>query len=217
MALEVRKIDWSCVCADGVCTHGSVIKTTWHVEAFGHLNFFRRAVSLIKYLKVFFASEGTTERETGRRIGAATAVLWLFYRTTMTKRELSPKAKLSIYRSVFVPFWSWRMGHDQKNVQLSNNSVSGGEAKASMLCAVQIVDIMQSQHATVETRTLPSWQESTLAHHCWRLTLLFARCVYKKWTWWIAVVSRDDRAVRDERRAKHFIDSQKSWKTTEMD
>ena len=63
-----------------------------------------------KYLGVLFASEGTMEREIGRRIGAAGAVLRSLYRTVVTKRELSRKAKLSIYRSIFVPILTY--GHE---------------------------------------------------------------------------------------------------------
>ncbi len=50
------------------------------------------------------------EWETGRRIGAGGAVLRSFYCTAVTKRELSWKAKLSIYQSVFVP--SFTYGHE---------------------------------------------------------------------------------------------------------
>ena len=50
------------------------------------------------------------EREIGRRIRAAGAVLLLFYCTVVTKRELSRKAKLSIYRSIFVPILTY--GHE---------------------------------------------------------------------------------------------------------
>ena len=67
-------------------------------------------VKEFKYLGVLFASEGTMEREIGRRIGAAGAVLHSIYRTVVTKRELSQKAKLSIYRSVFVPTLTY--GHE---------------------------------------------------------------------------------------------------------
>ena len=63
-----------------------------------------------KYLGVLFASEGTMEREIGRRIGAAGAVLHSLYHTVVTKRELSRKAKLSIYRSIFVPTLTY--GHE---------------------------------------------------------------------------------------------------------
>uniref|UniRef100_A0A8C5CRJ5 Reverse transcriptase domain-containing protein n=1 Tax=Gadus morhua TaxID=8049 RepID=A0A8C5CRJ5_GADMO len=67
-------------------------------------------VKEFKYLGVLFASEGTMEREIGRRIGAAGAVLRSLYRTVVTKRELSRKAKISIYRSIFVPILTY--GHE---------------------------------------------------------------------------------------------------------
>ena len=67
-------------------------------------------VKEFKYLGVLFASEGTMEREIGRRIGAAGAVLRSLYRTVVTKRELSRKAKLSIYLSIFVPILTY--GHE---------------------------------------------------------------------------------------------------------
>ena len=72
-----------------------------------------------KYLGVLFASEGTMEREIGRRIGAAGAVLRSLYRTVVTKRELSRKAKLSIYRSIFVPILTY--GHEQARRQGGTN------------------------------------------------------------------------------------------------
>ena len=50
-----------------------------------------------KYLGILFSSEGTREREMGRRIGAAGVVL----------RSLCRKTKLSIYRSIFIPTLSY--------------------------------------------------------------------------------------------------------------
>ena len=67
-------------------------------------------VKKFKYLGILFASEGTMEREIGWRIGAVGAVLRLLYRTVVTKKELSRKAKLSIYRSIFVPILTY--GHE---------------------------------------------------------------------------------------------------------
>uniref|UniRef100_A0AAQ4R3P6 Reverse transcriptase domain-containing protein n=1 Tax=Gasterosteus aculeatus aculeatus TaxID=481459 RepID=A0AAQ4R3P6_GASAC len=67
-------------------------------------------VKEFKYLGVLFTSEGKMECEFGRRIGAAGAVLHSLYRTVVTKRELSRKAKLSIYRSIFVPTLTY--GHE---------------------------------------------------------------------------------------------------------
>ena len=69
-------------------------------------------VKEFKYLGVLFASEGTMEREIGRRIGAAGAVLHSLHRTVVTKRELSRKAKLSIYRAIFVPTLTY--GHESR-------------------------------------------------------------------------------------------------------
>ena len=60
-------------------------------------------VKEFKYLRVLFSTEGTMEREMGRRIGATGAVLLLLYRTVVTKTEVSQKAKLSVYRAIFVP------------------------------------------------------------------------------------------------------------------
>ncbi|KAI3351255.1 hypothetical protein L3Q82_005804 [Scortum barcoo] len=60
------------------------------------------------------------EREIDRRIGAASAVMRRLsvYRTVVVKKELSRKAKLSIYRSIYVPtltygheLWGEKLGH----------------------------------------------------------------------------------------------------------
>ncbi|KAI3376292.1 hypothetical protein L3Q82_016423 [Scortum barcoo] len=59
-------------------------------------------VEEFKYLGVLFTSEGKMEREIDRRIGAASAVMRSVYRTVVVKKELSRKAKLSIYRSIYV-------------------------------------------------------------------------------------------------------------------
>ena len=56
-----------------------------------------------KYLGILLTSEGRMEREIDRRIGAAAAVMWSLYRSVVVKRELSRKAKLSIYWSIYVP------------------------------------------------------------------------------------------------------------------
>jgi len=56
-----------------------------------------------KYLGVLFTSEGKIERVMDRWIGAASAVMWALYQSIVVKRELSRKAKLSIYQSIYVP------------------------------------------------------------------------------------------------------------------
>ncbi|XDV13498.1 hypothetical protein PO909_001890 [Leuciscus waleckii] len=67
-------------------------------------------VEEFKYLGVLFTSEGRMEREIDRRIGAASAVMRSLYRSVMVKKELSRKAKLSIYRSIYVPTLTY--GHE---------------------------------------------------------------------------------------------------------
>ncbi|KAI3373297.1 hypothetical protein L3Q82_006596 [Scortum barcoo] len=54
------------------------------------------------------------EREIDRRIGAASAVMRSVCRTVVVKKELSRKAKLSIYRSIYVTFppSPHRYGHE---------------------------------------------------------------------------------------------------------
>ncbi|TWW67270.1 hypothetical protein D4764_02G0003110 [Takifugu flavidus] len=67
-------------------------------------------VEEFKYLGVLFTSEGRMEQEIDRRIGAASAVMRTLHRSVVVKRELSQKAKLSIYRSIFVPTLTY--GHE---------------------------------------------------------------------------------------------------------
>ncbi|KAF7650109.1 hypothetical protein LDENG_00131220, partial [Lucifuga dentata] len=63
-----------------------------------------------KYLGVLFTSEGRMECEIDRWIGAASKVLRMLYWTIMVKRELSQKARLSIYQSIYVPILTY--GHE---------------------------------------------------------------------------------------------------------
>ena len=61
-----------------------------------------------KYLGVLFTSEGRMEREIDWRIGAASAVLQA--QPVVMKKELSQKAMLSIYWSIYVPILTY--GHE---------------------------------------------------------------------------------------------------------
>ncbi|KAK3516360.1 hypothetical protein QTP70_009415 [Hemibagrus guttatus] len=67
-------------------------------------------VEEFKYLRVLFMSEGRMDREIDRRIGAAAAVMQSMYRSVVVKKELSRKAKLSIYQSIYVPTLTY--GHE---------------------------------------------------------------------------------------------------------
>ena len=62
-----------------------------------------------KYLGVLLMSEGKMEREMDRQIGAALALLQALYRSVVVK-DLSLKAKLSIYRLIYVPTLTY--GHE---------------------------------------------------------------------------------------------------------
>ncbi len=63
-----------------------------------------------KYLRVLITSEVKMEPEIDRRIGAASTVMWVLYWTVVVKRELSQKAKLLIYQSIYVPTLTY--GHE---------------------------------------------------------------------------------------------------------
>ncbi|KAK3571605.1 hypothetical protein QTP86_015340 [Hemibagrus guttatus] len=67
-------------------------------------------VEEFKYLGVLFTSEVRIDREIDRRIGAAAAVMRSMYRSVVVKKELSRKAKLSIYQSIYVPTLTY--GHE---------------------------------------------------------------------------------------------------------
>ncbi|KAK3565056.1 hypothetical protein QTP86_032481, partial [Hemibagrus guttatus] len=67
-------------------------------------------VAEFKYLGVFFTSEGRMDCEIDRRIAAAAAVMWSMYRSVVVKKELSRKAKLSIYQSIYIPTLTY--GHE---------------------------------------------------------------------------------------------------------
>ncbi|KAI3373259.1 hypothetical protein L3Q82_006385 [Scortum barcoo] len=67
-------------------------------------------VEEFKYLGVLFMSEGKMECEIDRQIGVVSAVMRSVYRTIVVKKELSRKAKLSIYRSIYAPTLTY--GHE---------------------------------------------------------------------------------------------------------
>ncbi|TWW59478.1 hypothetical protein D4764_06G0010080 [Takifugu flavidus] len=68
-------------------------------------------VEEFKYLGILFTSEGRMEREINRRIGAASTVMRALNRSVVVKKELSRKAKISIYRSIYIPVLTY--GHQR--------------------------------------------------------------------------------------------------------
>lgn len=69
-----------------------------------------------------FTSEGKMEREIDRRIGAASPVLQALYQSAGVQRELSWKAKLLIYRSIYIPTLTY--GHELMVVTEKNEIVN---------------------------------------------------------------------------------------------
>ncbi|KAK3525020.1 hypothetical protein QTP86_013357 [Hemibagrus guttatus] len=67
-------------------------------------------VEEFKYLGVLFTSEGRMDCEIDRRIGAAATLMRSMYRSVVVKKELSRKAKLSIYQSIYAPTLTY--GHE---------------------------------------------------------------------------------------------------------
>ena len=69
-----------------------------------------KQVEKFKYLGVAFTSDGRQDEELDTRIGKASAVMRALHYSVIMKRELSKKAKLSIFKAVFVPILTY--GHE---------------------------------------------------------------------------------------------------------
>ena len=69
-----------------------------------------KQVEKFKYLGVAFTSDGRQDEELDNRIGKASAVMRALNHSVVLKRELSKKAKLSVFKSIFVPILTY--GHE---------------------------------------------------------------------------------------------------------
>ena len=67
-------------------------------------------VEKFKYLGIAFTSDGRQDEELDTRIGKACAVMRALHYSVVMKRELSKKAKLSIFKVVLVPILTY--GHE---------------------------------------------------------------------------------------------------------
>ena len=63
-----------------------------------------------KYLGVAFTSDGSQEEELDIRSGKASAVMRALHHSVVLKQELSRKAKLSVFKLIFVPILTY--GHE---------------------------------------------------------------------------------------------------------
>ena len=69
-----------------------------------------KQIEKLKYLGVAFTSDERQDEELDIRIGKASAVTQALHYSIVMKRELSIKAKLSIFKTVFVPILTY--GHE---------------------------------------------------------------------------------------------------------
>ena len=69
-----------------------------------------KQVEKFRYLGVAFTSDGRQDEELHTRIGKASAVMRTLHYSIVMKQELSKKAKLSIFKAVFVPILTY--GHE---------------------------------------------------------------------------------------------------------
>ena len=69
-----------------------------------------KQVEKFKYLGFAFTSDGRQDEELDTRIGKASAVMQALHYSVFKKRELSIKAKPSVFKAVFVPILS--CGHE---------------------------------------------------------------------------------------------------------
>ena len=69
-----------------------------------------KQVEKFKYLGVAFTSDGRQDKELDVRSGEASAVVRALHHSVILKRELSRKSKLSVFKSIFVPIFTY--GHE---------------------------------------------------------------------------------------------------------
>ena len=66
-----------------------------------------KQVEKFRYLGVAFTSDGRQDEELDTRIGKTSAVMRALHCSVVMKQELSKKAKLSIFKAVFVPILTY--------------------------------------------------------------------------------------------------------------
>ena len=73
------------------------------------------AVEKFNYLGIAFTSDGIQSKELDVQSGKASVVMRALHRSVVIKRELSRKVKLTVFKSIFVPIFSYMVGKEQKN------------------------------------------------------------------------------------------------------
>jgi len=86
-------------------------------------------VEKLKYLRVVFTSGEGRSKDIDTGFGKANAVLREFHFSVVRKQELSNTAKLSVFKSVFVPILTYGHGNGRKNINLGASAKDGIFAK----------------------------------------------------------------------------------------
>ena len=89
-----------------------------------------------KYLGVVFKSDECRNKRIDTRIGKANSVLRELYCSVVTKRELSKNAKLSVFKSVFVPILT--CGHES---WVTTERILSKEQTAEMGCLRRVLGV----------------------------------------------------------------------------
>ena len=89
-----------------------------------------KQVEKFKYIEVAFTSDGRQDEELDTRIGKASAVMRALHYSVVMKRELSKKAKLSIFKTAFVPILTY--AHESWKGRTQGGG--GGFTFLSLLC-----------------------------------------------------------------------------------
>jgi len=109
--------------------------------------------------------------EIGTRIGKAIAVLHEFYRSVVTKRELSNTTKLSLFKSIFVPILTY--GHESWVM----TEIILTQVQAPKMGFLQRVHGMTKGHTEVRLRP---GQETNLAPPYLNLSYFGSKCTALK-------------------------------------
>ena len=103
-----------------------------------------KQVEKFKYLGVAFTSDGRQDEELDTRISKASAAMRALYYSVVMKRELSKKAKLSIFKAVFVPIFTY--GHESwVMTERMFNKVRSSEIRKSLNIEPLLLRIERSQ------------------------------------------------------------------------
>ena len=103
-----------------------------------------KQVEKFKYLGVAFKSDGRQEDELSTQIGKASALMQALHYSVVMNWELSEKAKLSIFKTVFVPILTYDhescLGNDRKSAitsaSVQNEVFTKNERSYTVRCIV---------------------------------------------------------------------------------